>query len=103
LFVPRNRLGDPAPIRDADLAFLKRVIAAKPKSVMAMSYGNPQIIRRIGDVTAFAVGYGERGWFGNQAVYFDSFIRLLKGELKPTGKLPVRVSATYPIGAGIVW
>jgi beta-N-acetylhexosaminidase len=103
LFVPRNRLGDPAPLRDADLAFLKRTIAAKPKAVVAMSYGNPQIIRRIPDVTAFAVGYGERGWFGNQAVYFDSFIKLLKGELRPTGKLPVRVSEAYPIGAGLAW
>jgi len=103
LFVPRNRLGDPAPLREADLAFLSRIIAAKPKAVIAMSYGNPQIIRRIGDVAAFAVGYGERGWFGNQAVYFDSFIKLLKGDLKPAGKLPVKVSETYPIGAGVVW
>ena len=68
-----------------------------------MSYGNPQIIRRIGDVAAFAIGYGERGWFGNQAVYFDSFTKLLNGDLKPTGKLPVKVSDIYPIGAGIVW
>ncbi len=103
LFVPRNRLGDPAPLRDADLAFVKRTIAAKPKAVIAMSYGNPQIIRKIGDVTAFAVGYGERGWFGNQAVYFDSFIKLLTGELKPAGKLPVKVSEAYPIGAGLAW
>ncbi len=103
LFVPRNRLGDPAPLREGDLAFIKRIIAAKPKSVMAMSYGNPQLIRKIGDAAAFAVGYGERGWFGNQAVYFDSFIKLMKGELKPTGKLPVKVSDAYPIGAGLVW
>ena len=103
LFVQRNRLGDPAPIREADLAFLSRVIGARPKAVIAMSYGNPQIIRRIGDVAGFAVGYGERGWFGNQAVYFDSFIKLLKGDLKPAGKLPVKVSDAYPIGAGIVW
>jgi beta-N-acetylhexosaminidase len=102
LFVQRTRLVDAAPIREADLTFLKRVMAAKPKAVMAMSYGNPQIIRRIGDVTAFAVGYGERGWFGNQPVYFESFVKLLKGELTPTGKLPVKVSDTYPIGAGIV-
>ena len=103
LFLPRNRLGDPTPLREADLAFLNRVIAAKPKAVIAMSYGNPHVIRKIGDVAAFAVGYGERGWFGNQAVYFDSFTKLLKGDLRPAGKLPVKVSDTYPIGAGIVW
>jgi beta-N-acetylhexosaminidase len=101
LFVARNRMGDAAPFRDGDLAFLKKVIAAKPGRVVAMSYGNPQLIRKIPDVPAFLVGYGERGWFGNQAVYFDSFVKVLKGDLKPTGSLPVRVSETYPIGAGL--
>jgi beta-N-acetylhexosaminidase len=101
LFVARNRMGDPAPFREGDLAFIKKVIAAKPKALVAMSYGNPQLIRKVPDVAAFLVGYGERGWFGNQAVYFDSFIKALKGELKPSGKLPVRVSDRYPIGAGL--
>ncbi len=101
LFVPRNRIGDPAPFREADLAFLKKVIAAKPKAVVAMSYGNPQLIRKIPEAAAFLVGYGERGWFGNQAAYFDSFVKALKGELKPSGRLPVRVGDLYPIGAGL--
>jgi beta-N-acetylhexosaminidase len=101
LFVARNRMGDAAPFRDGDLALLTKVVAAKPGAVVAMSYGNPQLIRKIPDVGAFLVGYGERGWFGNQAVYFDSFIKALKGELKPTGRLPVRVSERYPIGAGL--
>ena len=101
LFVARNRMGDAAPFREGDLAFLKKVMAAKPKAVIAMSYGNPQLIRKIPEVATFLVGYGERGWFGNQAVYFDSFIKVLKGELKPSGRLPVRVSDQYPIGAGL--
>jgi beta-N-acetylhexosaminidase len=101
LFVARNRMGDAAPFREGDLALINRIIAAKPRAVVAMSYGNPQLIRKIPDVAAFLVGYGERGWFGNQAVYFDSFIKALKGELKPSGRLPVRVSETYPIGAGL--
>ncbi len=102
LFVARNRMGDAAPFREGDLAFIKRVIAAKPKAVVAMSYGNPQLIRKVPEVAAFLVGYGERGWFGNQAVYFDSFIKALKGELKPSGRLPVRVNETYAIGSGIM-
>ncbi len=101
LFVPRTRSGDAAPFREADLAALRKIIAAKPKAVVAMSYGNPHLIRKIPDVAAFLVGYGERGWFGNQAVYFDSFVKTLKGELKPAGRLPVKVSADYPIGAGL--
>jgi beta-N-acetylhexosaminidase len=101
LFVARNRMGDAAPLREADLVFLKKVMAAKPKAVVAMSYGNPQLIRKLPEVGAFLVGYGERGWFGNQAVYFDSFVKALKGELKPAGRLPVRVNDAYPIGAGL--
>jgi beta-N-acetylhexosaminidase len=101
LFVPRTRLGDATPFREADLAFLRKVIAAKPKAVVAMAYGNPHLIRKIPDVAAYLIGYGEKGWFGNQAVYFDTFIKALKGELKPSGRLPVRVSDEYPIGSGL--
>jgi len=93
LFVQRTRLGDAAPFRESDLAFLRKVIAAKPKGVVAMSYGNPQLYRKIPDVAAFLVGYGERGWFGNQGVYFDSFIKALKGDLTPSGHLPVRMGS----------
>jgi beta-N-acetylhexosaminidase len=95
LFVQRNRLGDPAPLREADLVFIRKVIQAKPGAVIAMSYGNPYLIAKIGDVAVFLVGYGERGWFGNQAVYFESFIKVLKGELKPGGKLPVKLGTQY--------
>ncbi len=101
LFVPRTRHGDTTPIRDADLAFLQRVMAAKPGQVVAMAYGNPHLIREMPGVPAFLVGYGERGWYGNQAVYFDTFIRALTGELEPSGKLPVLVSDDYPMGSGM--
>jgi beta-N-acetylhexosaminidase len=100
-FVQRTRLGDATPFRDGDLAFIKRVIESKHGAVIAMSYGNPHLIRKIENVPAFLVGYGERGWFGNQAVYFDSFIKVIKGEIKPNGKLPVTVSDEYPIGSGL--
>jgi beta-N-acetylhexosaminidase len=103
LFTARNRLGDAAPFREADLAFLNKIIAAKPGAVVAMTYGNPHLIRKIPAVAAYLVGYGEKGWFGNQAVYFDSFIKTLKGDLKPRGKLPIRISDAYPIGSGLTY
>jgi len=103
LFVPRNRLGDAAPLREADLAFLNKTIAAKPGAVVAMTYGNPHLIRKIPNVAAYLIGYGEKGWFGNQAVYFDSFIKTLKGALKPRGKLPIKISDAYPIGSGLTY
>jgi beta-N-acetylhexosaminidase len=101
LFVQRTRHGDTTPIREVDLAFLRRVMAAKPGRVVAMAYGNPHLIREIPEVPAFLVGYGERGWYGNQVAYFGSFIRALTGEMEPSGRLPVFVSEDYPIGAGI--
>ena len=101
LFVQRTRVIDTAPFRENDLKLIKKIISAKLKAVIAMSYGNPHLIKKIGEVPAFLVGYGERGWYGNQEVYFDSFVRLLKGELKPTGKLSVKVSEKYPIGTGL--
>ena len=66
-----------------------------------MSFGNPHLIRKIGKVPVFLTGYGETGWYGNQPVYFDSLIRILKGELEPAGKLPVLISEEYPIGFGL--
>ncbi len=66
-----------------------------------MAYGNPHLIRKIPAVAAFLVGFSERGWFGNQEVYFDSFVKVLTGEIVPSGKLPVRVSEAYPIGSGL--
>lgn len=101
LFVARDRLGDATPFREKDLAFMHQVIAAKPRAVVAMTYGNPHHVRQIPEVPAYLIGYGERGWFGNQEIYFSSFIRALTGELNPKGRLPVAVSEAYPIGSGI--
>ena len=33
----------------------------------------------------------------------DSFIKLLKGEISPKGRLPVKVSDEFPLGSGIVY
>jgi beta-N-acetylhexosaminidase len=101
LFVQRNRLGDATPLRDQDLDLIDRIAAEKPGAVIAMSYGNPHLIRKLGTVPCFVVGYGERSWFGNQPIYFDSFIKLLKSDIKPQGKLPILISEKYPLGSGL--
>ena len=101
LFVPRDRLGAAAPLRERDLILMNEIMKAKPGRTIAMSYGNPYLMNRIGGAGAFVVGYGEKGWFGNQGVYFDSFIKLLNGALTPEGRLPVLVSEKYPLGTGI--
>ena len=101
LFVQRTRQVDTAPFRENDLKLLNELIKTGPKSIVAMSYGNPFLIRKIAEVPSFLVGFAERGWYGNQEVYFDSFIKLLKGDITPQGKLPVKVNDQYPLGFGL--
>jgi beta-N-acetylhexosaminidase len=101
LFVQRTRQGDTAPFRENDLKLLKELFKIGQESIVAMSYGNPFLIRKIAEAPAFLVGFAERGWYGNQAVYFDSFIKLLKGDITPQGKLPVKVSDLYLLGFGL--
>ena len=103
MFVQRDRAGSATPVRPADLAFLQRLIAAKPHAVVMMSYGNPHLVRALPTAPAFITGYAERGWYGNQPVYFDSFIKLLKGDLRPTGKLPIDAGPGFPIGTGLTY
>ncbi len=102
LFIQRDRHGDPTPVRKEDIDLINTIIASHPGKVVAMSFGNPHLIRKINKVPAFMVGYGEGGFFGNQVVYFSSFVRILKGQIVPQGKLPIVVSEGYPIGAGLL-
>lgn len=102
LFNQRNVYRDYGPLPDDVLAFFNRVCAAKPGSTVVMSYGNPYLAKDMKGATAFVVGYGEGGFYGNQTIYADSFIKLLKGEIMPKGKLPVKVSEEIPVGSGIV-
>lgn len=102
LFNQRNVYRDNGPLKDKDLKFINQIIAIKPESTIVMSYGNPYLVESLKNVSAFLTGYGEGGFYGNQIIYADSFIKFLKGELSPKGKLPVEVSKDYPIGSGIV-
>ena len=102
IFNQRSVYQDHGLLPDDVLAFFDRVCAAKPGSTVVMSYGNPYLVEDLKKATAFVVGYGEGGFYGNQTIYADSFIKLLKGEIPPKGKLPVRISQEFPKGSGIV-
>jgi len=103
LFNARVVYEDNGPLSDKDRALVDRLVRAKPKAVVAVSYGNPYLAGELAGVAAFVVGYGEGGFYGNQTIFADSFISLLKGELRPKGKLPVAVSADCPAGTGVTY
>jgi beta-N-acetylhexosaminidase len=101
LFQARTAYKDNGPLHPADKDFLDLIFASQPKRAVAMAYGNPYVAEGVKKAAAVAVGYGEGGFYGNQTVYADSLIRLLKGEIKPAGMLPVNVSAAFPLGTGV--
>ncbi len=103
LFYQRNTYIDNGPLPDKDQKLLEQIVKQKPGAVIFMSYGNPYHAARFSQAAAIVVGYGEGSFYGNQTVYADSFIRLLKGEIVPQGKLPVDVSEQYPMGTGITY
>jgi beta-N-acetylhexosaminidase len=102
LFSQRTTYIDNGPLRKKDLEFLGRVIASRPASTLVMSYGNPYLAESLKSAAALVIGYGEGGFYGNQIVYVDSLIKLIKGEIMPHGRLPITVSTSFPIGSGIV-
>jgi beta-N-acetylhexosaminidase len=102
IFNQRNIYQDHGLLPDNVLAFFDRVCAVKPESTVVMSYGNPYLVEDLKKAAAFVVGYGEGGFYGNQTIYAGSFIKLLKGEIPPKGKLPIEVSEAFPMGSGIV-
>ncbi len=102
LFSQRTTYVDNGPLRKRDLEFLDRIFRLKPVSALVMSYGNPYLAESMKKATAIVVGYGEGGFYGNQIIYADSLIRLIKGEIRPKGRIPVEVSAAFPVGSGLV-
>jgi hypothetical protein len=102
VFSPRRVYHDNGALSAADRSLLAELAAARPRSSVVMSYGNPYVAADADGATAVLTGYGEGGYHGNQLVYADSLVRLLKGGIRPRGRLPVAVSAELPAGAGIV-
>jgi len=103
LFNSRIRYVDNGPLAEEYLRLIRKIIRLKPKSTVIMSYGNPYLVEPLKDAAAFVLGYGEGGFYGNQIVYADAFIRLLQGNIAPVGELPITVSEDFPFGSGVVY
>lgn len=101
LFSQRTVYVDNGTLSDTNRQLVDQLVLARPQSTLVMSYGNPYLVEGIARPSAFVVGYGEGGFYGNQLAYVDAFIRLLKGEIAPRGRLPVHVSERFPFGSGV--
>jgi beta-N-acetylhexosaminidase len=88
LFHQRNVYKDRGFLPGRDLDLIRSFPAAGVRTIV-LSFGNPYLAEDLPEVSAFVVGYGEGGFYGNQLVYADAFVRLLKGEIVASGKLPV--------------
>jgi beta-N-acetylhexosaminidase len=102
VFSQRKIYVDNGALEAADRKLIEGLSAVRPQATIVMSYGNPYVAGDAASATAFLTGYGEGGFFGNQLVYADSFVRLLKGEIKSRGRLPVPVPPDIALGAGVV-
>jgi beta-N-acetylhexosaminidase len=103
LFSPPTSFRDNGPLREPEQAFLEALVRQKPLSTVVMSYGNPYQVLYAGKPGAFVTGYGAGGFAGNQVVYADSFVKLLRGSITPRGRIPVKISDGMPVGTGITY
>jgi beta-N-acetylhexosaminidase len=88
LFHQRNVYRDRGVLPERDLELVRGFESAGVRTIV-LSFGNPYLAEDLPGVSAFVVGYGEGGFYGNQIVYADAFLRLLRGEIAASGKLPV--------------
>jgi beta-N-acetylhexosaminidase len=75
------------PTRDVELV---RELSRSGVRTVVLSFGNPYLAADLPEVSAFVTGYGEGGFYGNQLVYADAFVRLLRGEIGAPGRFPGR-------------
>jgi hypothetical protein len=95
LFHQRNVYRDRGALPARDLELL-RSLSAEGVRTIVLSFGNPYLARDLTTASAFVVGYGEGGFYGNQLVYADAFLRLLRGEIRAEGKSPVAALDARP-------
>jgi beta-N-acetylhexosaminidase len=88
LFHQRNVYRDRGVLPARDLELVRAFVSGGFRTIV-LSFGNPYLVKDLRGVSAFVVGYGEGGFYGNQLVYADAFLRLLKGEIAASGKAPI--------------
>ncbi len=74
---------------------IKQIIKSR-KDVIVAATGNPYDIRHFPKVDTYVVSYGFR------QVQLDALFRVLTGEIKPRGRLPVKMKGLFPRQFGLI-
>lgn len=80
---------------ERDQARAIKQIIKSGKNVIVAAIGNPYDIRHFPNVGTYVVSYGFR------QVQSDALFRVLTGESKPRGRLPVEIKGLFPRGSGL--
>lgn len=86
----RNSVGIP----ENGAAILREALAAG-KTVIGVSFGNPYILSSFPELKTYIVAYGDMGSLQRATA------RVLTGQQKTTGKLPISLPGLYPRGTGL--
>jgi beta-N-acetylhexosaminidase len=94
-FVKRAAAKGTVALPENQAAFVKKMIALAGKKVGVVAFGNPYMIRQFPEARNYAVAYAI------EDVAQTAAARVLFGETKFQGKLPVTIPGLFEIGAGL--
>jgi beta-N-acetylhexosaminidase len=94
-FVKRAAAKGTVALPENQAAFIKQIAALSNKKVGVIAFGNPYMIRQFPEIRTYAAAYAI------EEVAQTAAVRVMFGEVKFQGRLPVNIPGLFPIGAGI--
>ena len=95
-FVKRAAAKGTVALPENQVAFVKKIIAAKGAKAAVIAFGNPYMIRQFPEAQNYVVTYAI------EDVAQTAAVKTLFGEVPFQGKLPINIPNLFQIGAGIV-
>jgi len=81
-------------LEDIQAEIVNQLIALRT-DIMVVALGNPYDIRKLPEVKTYIATYGFR------KVQLEAFFKILCGEIRPQGKLPITINHSYKKGFGM--
>ena len=95
-FVKRAAAKGTVALPENQAAFVKQMLAFDGKKVGVIAFGNPYMIRQFPEAKTYAVTYAI------EEIAQTAAARVMFGEVRFQGKLPVTIPSLFEIGAGIM-